>query len=247
MPGPCFPMPGPCFPIYHLFAEAEGRVPVMVHEATDRRTMAVDVDAYIDAIGDDIRIVFLTNPHSPSGTWMTEGDVRRIVEAAPEALVVLDEAYVHYSGTGGYIHLVDEYPNLVVLRTFSKAFGLAGLRVGFGVGPKLVVDACLAVKPTWNMGFRWVPLAVDRTRLIREWWFPSAELTEEQSKLISEDWDNTAWEDFVIVESVQRGVSSRGYRPGPLIMDPSGICDVHSENSVRHLQGLLLAVLGDAV
>ena len=93
--------------------------------------------------------------------------------------------------------------------------------------------------------FRWVPLAVDRTRLIREWWFPSTELTAEQSRLISEEWDNTAWEDFVIVESVQRGVSSRGYRPGPLIMDPSGDCDVHSESSVRHLQNLLLASLGD--
>ena len=95
--------------------------------------------------------------------------------------------------------------------------------------------------------FRWVPLAVDRTRLIREWWFPSAELTSEQSTLITEEWANTAWEDFVIVESVQRGVSSRGYNPGPLIMDPSGDCDVHSENSVRHLQDLLLHSLGDAV
>ena len=151
-PGGHIQMPGPCFPIYHLFAEAEGRVPVLVHESTDRRTMAVDVGAYVDAIGEDTRIVFVTNPHSPSGTWMTEGDVRRIIEAAPKALVVLDEAYVHYSGTPGYIHLADEYANLVVLRTFSKAFGLAGLRVGFGVGPKPVVDACLAVKPTWNMG-----------------------------------------------------------------------------------------------
>ena len=94
--------------------------------------------------------------------------------------------------------------------------------------------------------FRWVPVAVDRTRLIREWWFPSAELTEEQSALIAEEWANTAWEDFVLVESVQRGISSRGYRPGPLIEDPSGVCDVHSENSVRHLQDLLLAALGEA-
>ena len=91
--------------------------------------------------------------------------------------------------------------------------------------------------------FRWVPLAVDRTRLIREWWYPTAELTDEQSRLIAEEWDNTAWEDFVIVESVQRGLSSRGYVPGPLIVDPSGVCDVHSENSVRHLQELLLASL----
>ena len=151
-PGGRIQMPGPCFPIYHLFAEAEGRVPVLVHSATDRTAMSMDVDAYIGAIGADTRIVFVTNPHSPSGTWTTESDVRRIVEAAPAALVVLDEAYVHYSGTDGYIHLADDYANLVVLRTFSKAFGLAGLRVGFGVGAKPVVDACLAVKPTWNMG-----------------------------------------------------------------------------------------------
>ena len=95
--------------------------------------------------------------------------------------------------------------------------------------------------------FRWVPLAVDRTLLIREWWFDTADLTEAQSRLVSDDWENTVAEDFGIVESVQRGVASRGYTPGPLIEDPSGVCGVHSENSVRHLQDLLLASLGGAV
>jgi histidinol-phosphate aminotransferase len=151
-PGEEILMPGPCFPIYHLFAEAEGRVPILAHRATDRATMAMDVDAYIDHITPSTRIVFVTNPHSPSGTWMSEADVRRIAEAAPHALVVLDEAYVHYSGGPGYIHLAREYPHLAVLRTFSKAFGLAGLRVGFGIADPSVIDALLAVKPTWNMG-----------------------------------------------------------------------------------------------
>ena len=147
-PGGKVQMPRPCFPIYHLFAEAEGRRPVMV----DTADMAMDVDAYIAAIEHDTRIVFVTNPHSPSGTWLAEGDVRRIVEAAPHALVVLDEAYVHYSQTPGYLHLAHEYPNLAVLRTFSKAFGLAGLRVGFGLADRAIIDPLLAVKPTWNMG-----------------------------------------------------------------------------------------------
>ena len=93
--------------------------------------------------------------------------------------------------------------------------------------------------------FRWVPLAVDRTLLIREWWFDTVDLTEAQSRLVSDDWENTVAEDFGIVESVQRGMASRGYRPGPLIEDPSGVCGVHSENSVRHLQELLLESLGD--
>ncbi len=151
-PGEEILMPGPCFPIYHLFAEAEDRVAVLAHRATDRATMAMDVDAYIDHITPETRIVFVTNPHSPSGTWMSEDDVRRIVEAAPHALVVLDEAYVHYSGGPGYIHLAREYPHLAILRTFSKAFGLAGLRVGFGIAHPTVIDALLAVKPTWNLG-----------------------------------------------------------------------------------------------
>ncbi len=151
-PGGKILMPGPCFPIYHLFAEAERRIPVPAFQATDRESMALDVDAYIAAIEEDTRIVFITNPHSPSGTWLSEADVRRIIEAAPRALVVLDEAYVHYSITAGYIHLAGEYEHVAVLRTFSKAFGLAGLRVGFGVAPRTVVDRLLAVKPTWNMG-----------------------------------------------------------------------------------------------
>ncbi len=176
-PGGKIQMPGPCFPIYHLFAEAEGRTPVLVHEATDRTTMALDPDAYIAAITLETEVIFITNPHSPSGTWLTEADVRRIIEAAAStdtgvnnvtnnannsgALVVLDEAYVHYAGPNdpsntdhknGYIHLAAEYDNLIVLRTFSKAFGLAGLRVGFGVASQPIIDALLAVKPTWNMG-----------------------------------------------------------------------------------------------
>lgn len=151
-PGGRILMPGPCFPIYHLLAEAEGRVPVLVHEATDRPSMALDVDAYTAAITAETRIVFITNPHSPSGTWLSEADLRRIIEAAPHALVVLDEAYVHYSNTAGFIHLAREYGHVAVLRTFSKAYGLAGLRVGFGVAARPLIDALLAVKATWNLG-----------------------------------------------------------------------------------------------
>ncbi len=88
--------------------------------------------------------------------------------------------------------------------------------------------------------FRWVPLAVDRTQLIREWWFETSEPTPEQDKAIQLDWSTTVAEDFDLMESVQHNMSSRGYRPGPLIVDPSGSADVHHENAVLHLQGLAL-------
>ena len=67
----------------------------------------------------------------------------------------------------------------------------------------------------------------------------------EQLEVIELDWDTTVSEDFDIMDSVQRGVASRGYQPGPLIVDPSGIAGVHAENAVPHLHRLLLDALGD--
>ena len=93
--------------------------------------------------------------------------------------------------------------------------------------------------------FRWVPLEVDQTLLVREFWLDRAEPTEAQHEVIDLDWQTTATEDFGLVESVQRGIRSRGYRPGPLACEPSGIGTVHSEDSVRHLGGLLRDALGE--
>ena len=79
--------------------------------------------------------------------------MRRVCEAAGgDTVVVLDEAYVHFTETEGYLHLVREYENLIGMRTFSKAFGLAGLRAGFGIGSPERIQALLNIKPTWNVG-----------------------------------------------------------------------------------------------
>jgi len=79
-------------------------------------------------------------------------DVCCICRAAGKRLVVLDEAYIHFSRTKGGLTLLNEFDNLIVLRTFSKAFGLAGLRLGFGIGHPDMIRAMLALKPTWNIG-----------------------------------------------------------------------------------------------
>ena len=80
---------------------------------------------------------------------MDNDDIGRVCEAAG-GLVVLDEAYVHFSQTNG--DLLQSFDNLIVLRTFSKAFGLAGLRIGFGIAKPNIIRPMLAMKPTWNMG-----------------------------------------------------------------------------------------------
>jgi len=142
----------PCFPIYHMFAENEGRVPVYVPMGRDFTFVIASYIAKLKEVTP--KIAFLTNPHSPSGRFMEEKDIRAICEAASkETLIVLDEAYIHFTQTAGSMHLTREYPNLIVLRTFSKAFGLAGLRLGFGIAAnKDLVRPLLNIKPTWNLG-----------------------------------------------------------------------------------------------
>jgi histidinol-phosphate aminotransferase len=142
----------PCFPIYHMFAENEGRVPVYVPMGPD---FAFVIDKYVAALKQtNPKIAFITNPHSPSGRLMEESEIRAICDAASkDTLVVLDEAYIHFTETNGSMHLTREYPNLIVLRTFSKAFGLAGLRLGFGIAAnKDLIRPLLNIKPTWNLG-----------------------------------------------------------------------------------------------
>lgn len=150
-PGESILMHDPCFPIYHIYSHCEGRKPIFVKMGEGFDPV---IDDYIEALKAKPRIAFVTNPHNPSGRFIEEQDIRRIIEAADkETLVVLDEAYIHYTETEGGMHLLPEYDNLIVLRTFSKAYGLAGLRVGFGISAnKKLITPLLNIKPTWNMG-----------------------------------------------------------------------------------------------
>lgn len=151
-PGDPILMMEPCFPIYHIFTLNEGRTPVYVPLGPE---FDLSPGPYIARMRETRpKIAFLTNPHSPSGKLMPESDIRAIcAAAAPDTLVVLDEAYIHFTQTPGAIELTREYENLIVLRTFSKAYGLAGLRVGFGISAnRALIAPLLAIKPTWNMG-----------------------------------------------------------------------------------------------
>ncbi|QAY74854.1 aminotransferase class I/II-fold pyridoxal phosphate-dependent enzyme [Agromyces protaetiae] len=107
-----------------------------------------DLDALADAITDRTRVVIVCSPNNPTGTIVTAAEFEAFMARVPaDLLVLLDEAYVEFvfdetsvDGRG----LVGRYPNLVILRTFSKAYGLAGLRVGYAVGPVPILDAARA-------------------------------------------------------------------------------------------------------
>ncbi|WP_078553284.1 histidinol-phosphate transaminase [Bacillus alkalicellulosilyticus] len=113
-----------------------------------------DLDAMLEAIDEKTRIVWVCNPNNPSGTYNTESDFLAFLQKVPkDVLVVSDEAYYEYVTANDFpetIPLLKQYENLIVLRTFSKAYGLAGLRVGFGVGNPKVISLLDPVRPPFN-------------------------------------------------------------------------------------------------
>ena len=129
------------FEVYPLQVRVAGAVPVQV----PLRDHTFDLDAMAAAITDRTRLIFVCNPNNPTSTVVDPDELARFVAAAPpEVLVCIDEAYVEYIRDDllpDSLALARDHPNVVVLRTFSKAYGLAGLRVGYAVGDPEVVIA----------------------------------------------------------------------------------------------------------
>lgn len=151
--------PWPSFPSYIAAAACAGADPVRVPLAPDR---SFDLDAVLAACGRDRRsvsagaakVAFLANPNNPTGVLTSDADVRAFRESLPEGvLLVLDEAYAEYADpepTG--VALVREGAERVcVLRTFSKVYGLAALRVGYAVASPEIADALDRVRPIFNV------------------------------------------------------------------------------------------------
>ena len=141
-----------CFVVYPLAilgAQGEIRSVASVNWGHDLNGMAASIDA-------KTRAVFLANPNNPTGTWFSESDLREFLDSVPtEVWVILDEAYFEYSeSVVGYpngVSLIDDYPNLIVTRTFSKVYGLAGLRVGYGVSSHEFADLMNRVRQPFNV------------------------------------------------------------------------------------------------
>lgn len=133
------------FEAYPGLVTVAGATSVMVPNLPDHRH---DLVAMAAAVTDRTRVVIVCTPNNPTGTIVTAGEFATFMEAVPkDLLVLLDEAYVEFLTDKDAVNgrdLLGRYPNLVILRTFSKAFGLAGLRVGYAVGPEHILDAARA-------------------------------------------------------------------------------------------------------
>jgi len=139
------------FLVYRIQIMGAGATPVTVKE----KDCTVDVDAILAAVTDKTKMVFIANPGNPTGTYVPVSEIRRLHAALPKnVILVLDAAYAEYVRRNDYeagLELVSSNANVVMTRTFSKAYGLAALRVGWMFGPAEIVDALNRIRGPFNM------------------------------------------------------------------------------------------------
>ncbi|MDA0791442.1 MAG: histidinol-phosphate transaminase [Proteobacteria bacterium] len=139
------------FVVYPLVTRAIGADLTVI----PARDYGQDLEATLAAINERTRLVFIANPNNPTGTWVREPDLIAFLDQVPQhVLVVLDEAYYEYVEEKDYpdgIDLVSRYPNLIVTRTFSKAYGLAALRVGYSVSHPDIANLMNRVRQPFNV------------------------------------------------------------------------------------------------
>ncbi|MEL6643220.1 MAG: histidinol-phosphate transaminase [Pseudomonadota bacterium] len=137
------------FSLYPVLINMAGATAVTVAE----RERVVDVDALLAAITDRTRVMLVTNPGNPTGTMLPPGEVERLVANVPEGvLIVLDGAYTEYTdGYDGGVALAADRPNVLMTRTFSKIYGLGGLRIGWGYGPRRLIEVMTRIRQPFNL------------------------------------------------------------------------------------------------
>ncbi|KRB92848.1 histidinol-phosphate transaminase [Noviherbaspirillum sp. Root189] len=139
------------FAVYALATQAVGARAIMVAA----KDYGHDLDAMAKAITTDTRLVFIANPNNPTGTFIPAADIAAFLAKVPQnVVVVLDEAYNEYLAPElqyESIAWVRQYPNLLVSRTLSKAYGLAGLRIGFGIAQPAITDLLNRIRQPFNV------------------------------------------------------------------------------------------------
>ena len=142
------------FLVYKIATLANSARPVVVPEKHTNSGIKLDVDAMLAAATPKTRMVFLANPNNPTGTSLNREEMARLHGGLPEnVLLVIDAAYAEYVGAKDYeagLQMARQFPNVVMTRTFSKLYGLAGLRIGWMYGPEAVCNVINRIRGPFN-------------------------------------------------------------------------------------------------
>jgi histidinol-phosphate aminotransferase len=148
------------FVVYRLAVQATGAT-ARVARSNPRehaQPLGHDLDAMLALVDEQTRLVFIANPNNPTGTWLSSAKLYSFLQQLPDHVIaVIDEAYYEYASCDSgddypnALKWLDEFPNLVVMRTFSKAYGLAGLRIGYGVSSPGIAELLNRVRQPFNV------------------------------------------------------------------------------------------------
>jgi len=137
------------FAMYPIYANANGAKPVVVAE----RDRVVDVDALLAACTKKTKVCYIANPANPTGTMISEADLARLADGLPDgAVLVIDGAYAEFvEDYDAGASLVDSRENVIMTRTFSKIYGLGGLRIGYGYASQQIIDILMRIRGPFNL------------------------------------------------------------------------------------------------
>jgi len=144
-------IPSPTYGEYDLSCRLAGAA-VTQYKLSEGHDFKLHMDGFISFLrGHNPGAVFLCNPNNPTGQLLPQGDVRRLVKAFPDTLVIIDEAYMEFTGKGGDAPALIKEPNVLVIRSMTKDCALAGLRLGYGLACREIIGNLEKVRPPWNV------------------------------------------------------------------------------------------------
>ncbi len=139
------------FIVYELISKASN---IKYKTVPLKDDFSFDIDAYINAFTEKTKLVCLVNPNNPTGTYFSKSDFEKLLKALPkDAIVLVDEAYIDFVDKEDYpdsLNYRSDYPNMISCRTFSKAFGMSGLRLGYGITSEEIADYMNRVREPFN-------------------------------------------------------------------------------------------------
>lgn len=173
-----------CEPTYGMYRVAASIHDVEIISSRLSEGFQLDLPSIIELYERDVppKLLYCCSPNNPTGNRLSEADVIRLCQRI-DSIVVLDEAYVEFSSEGSLAAHVASIPNLVILRTLSKAWGLAGARIGYAVADPEIVDYLLRIKQPYNVGSPSAAIALEALATPDQMYSSVAELIAERERL----------------------------------------------------------------
>lgn len=173
-------------PTYGMYQVSAGINAIALEHASLTKSFDLDWEIIQDKATDRaIKLVFLCNPNNPTGNSFSHSEIKKLCNLF-NALVIVDEAYIDFSDNSSALELINNIPNLLVMQTFSKAWGLAGARVGMGFAQKEIINLFNKVKPPYNVSELNQQAALKALKNIEEFKKNRALILKEKQRLIKE-------------------------------------------------------------